>query len=190
MMQGGLLEALNAGMTAEALNTALQRAQIGAYPFAAASGDFDGDGMADVAVSLFDPASTSHPPQGVLLVFLCREGAFVPPAVFQEPATDRAWGVPTIQDAQDLNADGRAELLVSAAHCDETGLVCAERYAILGWSEGGLRDLLRDADQPFASAVPFVEDPDGDGIYDFVVITGEGQRLTWRYADGFWQRTP
>jgi len=189
-MGGAVQQALDAGMPLQTLNQALQQAQLGNYPYAAVEGDFDGDHLTDAAVSLIDPHTKTKPPQGVLLVFLCRKGKFAAPLVFQEPVTDRAWGAPIIHFAQDLNADGRTELVVSSAHCDPTGAVCEERYAILGWRDGGLRDLLRDAAQPLPSPVSSVEDPDGDGIYDFIVETGNGQRLVWHYHEGFWQRQP
>ncbi len=189
-MGGAVQQALNAGMPLQALNQALQRAQIGNYPYAAVEGDFDGDHLADAAVSLIDPYTKTKPPQGVLLVFLCRKGQFAAPLVFQEPATDRAWGAPIIHFAQDLNADGRTELVVSSAHCGPTGAMCEERYAILGWREGDLRDLLRDAGQPFSSPVASIADPDGDGIYDFIIETGDGQRLVWHYQNGVWKRQP
>jgi len=187
---GGVLQALNGGMPVSALNQVLQRAGIGNYPYAAVSVDLDGDGALDAVVSLADPHTQGKPPQGVLMVFLCRGRQFQQVATFMEPATTMAWGAPIIQFAQDLNADRRAELVVSAAHCNAQGVQCEERYAILGWRGDGLRDLLRDAEQPFPSPVPFVEDPDGDGVYDFIVETGDGQRLVWRYHQGVWVRQP
>ena len=189
-LSGAILQSLNGGMPVSALNQVLQRAGIGNYPYAAVSVDLNGDGALDTAVSLANPQSKTKPPQGVLLIFLCKSQQFQQTATYTEPVTTIAWGAPIIQFAQDLNADRRAELVISAAHCDAKGVNCAEHYAILGWRNGGLRDLLRDAGQAFPSPVPFVEDPDGDGIYDFVLETGDGQRLTWYYHQGVWTRQP
>ncbi len=190
IQQGALLQLLNQGVPLPNLDRALQYAGVGGYPQAVLSVDLNGDHKEDAVISLVDPHSKAHPPQGMLLIYLCQQGHFAQPYAFQEPATDRAWGVPIVHFAQDLNADGRTELVVSSAHCDPTGTVCEERYAILGWRDGGLRDLLRDADQPFPSPVSFVEDPDGDGICDFIIETGDGQRLVWHYQNGVWKRQP
>jgi len=189
-LKGALRQALNSGMPLPDLNRTLQRAGIGNYPQAALSVDLNGDHYEDAVVALIDPESKATPPQGVLLFFLCQNHALTQVAAFQEPASQNAWSAPIVHFAQDLDADGRTELVVSAAHCDDAGVICQERFAILAWRDGGLRDVLRDADQPFTSPVPFLEDPDHDGILDFVVETGEGERLVWHYANGFWQRQP
>ncbi len=185
--QQAILDALNAGLPVGELNRGLQAAHIGNFPHAAVGVDLNGDHAEDIVVSLFDPNSQTKPPQGVLLAFVCQGSSFGAPIVFVEPATGMAWGAPLLQFAQDLNADGKDELVISAAHCSQDGQVCRERYAILAWQNGGLVDLLQDADpQGYPSAVPYVEDPDGDGIYDFIVSTGSGKRLVWHYTKGVW----
>ena len=184
LLHGGLLQVLNAGMPLPNLDRALQRAGLGGYPQAALSVDMNGDHFEDAVVALLLSPQT-QPPQGALLIYLCNKGQYAPPVVFQEPADRYAWGMPIVHFAQDMNADGRTELVVSAVHCDTN---CAEKFAILGWRDGGLRDLLEDAAQPFPSPVPFLADPNGDGILDFIIETSSGERLVWHYQNGVWKR--
>ncbi len=187
LLHGGLLQVLNAGMPLPNLDRALQRAGLGGYPQAVLSVDMNGDHWEDAVVALL-LSPQARPPQGALYIYLCDQGRYAPPVVFQEPADRYAWGMPIVHFAQDMNADGRTELVVSVAHCDANDANCVEKFAILGWRDGRLRDLLEDADQPFASPVPFVADPNEDGILDFIIETGDGQRLVWHYQNGVWKR--
>ncbi len=187
LLHGGLLQVLNAGMPLPNLDRALQRAGLGGYPQAVLSVDMNGDHWEDAVVALL-LSPQARPPQGALYIDLCDQGRYAPPVVFQEPAGRYAWGMPIVHFAQDMNADGRTELVVSVAHCDANDAHCMEKFAILGWRDGRLRDLLEDADQPFASPVPFLADPNKDGILDFIIETGDGQRLVWHYQGGVWKR--
>ncbi len=182
-----VLQALNQGMPAPNLARALQRAGLGGYPFAALPVDMDGDHFEDVLVSLI-LAPQSVPPQGMLLVYICRQRKYTTPIAFMEPADRYAWGAPVTHFAQDMNADGRTEVVVSSAHCAADGVTCQEKFAILGWRDGHLIDLLANAAQPFPAPVATLADPDRDGRYDLIIQTGDGQRLVWHYRQGKWRR--
>ncbi len=185
-----LLKALNSGVRPAALNSLLHSAGIGNYPLAAVGVDLNGDRRQDVVVSIFDPNSKAKPPQGFMLFFLCTKGeGYKQVETFLEPVTSVSWSAPTIQFAKDLNADGKDEIVVASAHCDAQGANCVEKYAILAWQNGKLVDLLTNFPlQGIPNAVAQVTDPDGDHIYDFVVTTGEGKKLVWKYQNGVWKR--
>jgi len=185
-----LLKALNQGMRPAALNSLLHRAGIGNYPIAAVGVDLNGDHRQDVVVSIFDPNSKAKPPEGFMLFFLCTKGSgYKQVETFLEPVTSVAWSAPTIQFAKDLNADGKDEIVAASAHCDAQGANCVEKYAILAWQNGKVVDLLAGFPlQGMPNAVAQIADPDGDHIYDFVVTTGAGKKLVWKYQKGVWKR--
>jgi len=136
----------------------LFRYASGRFPLAAAIGDLDGDGAADVAVS--------NGERNVNVLLNSGDGAFA-------PAVDYPAGLSYAIILRDLDGDGRADLVV--ANEPVPGAV------------GDIAVLLNNGDGTFATAARYpmgtLENPflvaggdlDGDGDVDLVVL-GIGQR--------------
>jgi hypothetical protein len=189
-----ILGFLNQGGSPLELDSALYAAGVANQPRSVAAADLTGDGWQDVVVSIYDPASSSVPPGGLLLIYTCQEAHFIHSQ--REPSAE-AWGAPGIRYLQDLNADHRAELVTSSATCGAH--TCFEAVKILGWSGEGFENLLvgETTDLPYPDIR--LADPDGDGLFDLEVAgggfgsVGAGPQRTltrhWRYdsASGRWQ---
>lgn len=120
--------------------------EMGASPFALASGDFDGDGRRDLAVAESG---------GVRIVFL-RDDELLSSVATVEPASN-----PTVLAGGDADGDGLVDLLVAA-----TGGV----RLLYGDGVGGfVRANVLGLPVTFASAA--LVDVDGDGLLDAVSST-------------------
>jgi len=137
---------LNAGAAPAELAQRLSELGVANQPLAVMEADMSGDGKTDVAVSLFDPASTLTPPAGVLLVYTCQREAFG--LVVYQPTQPGAGG-PHLYTLQDLNADGLADLVDSEATCAAD--VCYETLRVWSWDGAGVTNQLsaETADLPY-----------------------------------------
>lgn len=184
---------LNNGGTPSDLDEALYNAGVANQPVAVKTADMTGDGQEEVVVSIFNPASQTMPPAGTLMIYACQSGAYQQD--YQQDSK-QAWGAPGIRYLQDLNADGKAELIASAGSCGAH--TCFEDVEILAWDGEQFKNLL-DGD---TKEIPYpdirITDEDGDGIYN-VEIAGSGygsvgagpqRNVTdiWRYdpSSGMW----
>jgi tetratricopeptide (TPR) repeat protein len=162
-----ILSFLNAGASPDELKSALDDLGIASQPTALLSGDLDGDGKTDLAVSVFDPTSSSFPPASALLVYLCEPGAYRQVFDDYRPLSSHLWYF------MDMNANGGGELVVSWAQCGVH--TCFEDVQILVWDGAALVNRLEGSSSELA--FPFIQmvDGDQDGVYDLEInATGPG----------------
>ena len=189
-----LIEAfLNAGGSVTELDAGLYQAGILSLPLGTTEADLTGDGWLDAAVSLYNPASPSVPPEGRLLIYICQENSY---RLAYQNTSEEFTGGQGLQFVQDLNGDGVIDLLTNSSTCGAH--TCYEDIQILVWNGAEFSNRLAEP----TSGLPYPEtkilDPDGDGIYD-LEVTGSGigsvgagpqrgERWLWRFqADsGFW----
>jgi len=128
-------------------------------PYAVAVGDFNGDGIADIAVT--NAGGIAVPYANTLFVLLGNgDGTFQPPAIYP------VGGAPTSVVVGDFNGDGIADLAVGSA------------------ASFNVTVLLGNGDGTFQSGVSYVSggpalslavgDFDGDGKADLVSVDGPG----------------
>lgn len=186
-------EYLNAGVSAQQLSEALYTAGVANLPTTVLAGDLSGDGKRDMAVSIYDPASSLVPPAGKLLVYVCQDGQYV--LALDQPTPENAGG-PHLYALQDLNADGRAELALSTATCGAN--TCFEALQILEWEGTALGNRLVGDSTDLPMPLVEVVGPDADGRYALQVSAsgfgsvGAGPQRdvtrTWTFqADGQWR---
>jgi hypothetical protein len=187
---------LNAGGDPAALNDQLYTGGVANQPVAAASTDLTGDGWLDEVVSIYDPASTTVPPAGRLLIYVCQDGQF---ELAYDQASAPGMGAPGIRYLQDLNNDGRAELVIGSPTCGAS--TCQEQVANLGFREGAFRNLLVGETTDLPEPDIRLSDPDGDRIFDLEIgggsfgSVGAGAQRTltrrWIYdpGTGLWDRS-
>ncbi|HJW89651.1 MAG TPA: VCBS repeat-containing protein [Anaerolineales bacterium] len=160
-----VLDFINAGGTLQDLDAALYAAGVANQPVAVASGDLTGDGVQDVIVSIYDPGSLVIPPEGVLLVYTCHAGQY---GLAHRQISEEGFGAPGIRYLQDLTNDGVDELVVSSAICGAH--TCFEDAQVLAWDGEGFVDKLEGSTSDLPYPDVRIEDPDGDGIFDIVVV--------------------
>jgi len=154
-----ILEYLNSGGEVDALNADRSHAEVG---------DLTGDGKNDVLVAVTSSDGETEPPLGTLLIYNCQAGQYV--LTFDLTPDSAYYGAPTIHFVQDMNADGKAEAVVSTSTCGAS--TCFEQEQILAWNGATYENLLEGAsdDLPY----PDVKMRDtGGGIYT-LDVTGTG----------------
>lgn len=187
-----LLGYLNAGASSQDLIQALDAAAIGNRPDSLLVGDMTGDGLNELAVSIFNPASSRLPPEGVLLIYLCREGGYE--LGLRRPSG----GGPHLWFMADMNADGGVELVVGDATCGAH--TCFEEVRILAWDGEAFVDRMAGETGELPYPTVELQDPEADGLIELAVTgTGAGsvgagpqRSVTWVFAynpeSGFWEK--
>lgn len=191
-----ILDFLNAGAGPEDLETALRDGGVAASPQPALWGDLTGDGKLDVGVSVFDPDSPLIPPSGTLLVYACQADHY---ALLHVQRPPEGWGGAQLWHLQDLNADGRAELVAGWQSCGAH--TCFQELQVLVWNREVIENRLSGSTAELPSPQVDVLDSDGDGFYH-VAVTAEGvgsagagppRPVTWVWAfdpeGGVWEKT-
>jgi hypothetical protein len=145
-LPGVIAAYLNGGATPDELAGVLGNAKLANPPNPVVSGDVNGDGLPDLAVSVANPASSTQPPAGELLVFTCANGAYRLGYTLGSMDTS---GAPAIQTIQDLNADGKAEIVTGLQTCGVH--TCFTAVQVLAWSGDGFQNRLigRTDDLPY-----------------------------------------
>jgi hypothetical protein len=140
-----------------------QRSAAGVGTKAVAVGDFNGDGILDIAAAN-QGADFSYAGSSLSVLLGNGDGSFQPPVDYQIGAG------PTAVAVADLNGDGKADLV-------------ATNYGFIG-SDPGVHVLLGNGDGSFAAPVTYVVpggpesvavgDLNGDGVCDLVVGSAQG----------------
>jgi hypothetical protein len=154
-----VLSYLNNGGELNVLNTKDSYANVG---------DLTGDGKNDVLVAVTSAEAETIPALGTLLIYNCLGGQYV--LAFDLTPDSAYYGAPTIHFVQDMNADGKAEAVVSTSTCGAS--TCFEQEQILAWNGTAYENVLDGAsdDLPY----PDVKMRDaGDGKYA-LEVTGTG----------------
>jgi len=162
-----VLEFLNSGGTIQKLDRELYSLEVDNQPLTTAVSDMTGNGINDVVVSIIDPQSEYILPGGKLLIFVCSENVYR--LVHHQDSIDNR-GAFGIRYLQDLNSDGRAELVTSSPSCGAH--TCFEDVQILGWDGEGFTDLLEGSADDLPSPDIRLLDPDEDGIFEIEVGSG------------------
>jgi hypothetical protein len=137
---------LNSGATHDELGAALSAASLGNPPNPVLAGDLNGDGKLDVVAAVVDPTSSSRPPAGEMLVFTCAGGAY---RLSYTLVSTQNSGAPAVQTVEDLNADGKAEIVAGQQTCGAH--TCFTSVQVLAWSGNGFQNRLtgRTDDIPY-----------------------------------------
>ncbi len=156
---------INGGATPKELDQALYEAGVENQPIGVASADMTGDGKTDMVVSIFNPSSDNIPPSGKLLIYICENGQY---KLEYEQISEKVWGAPGIRYLQDLDADGRAELVESSPTCGAS--TCFEDVKVQVWNGSGFRNRFEgnSTDLPFPDI--HISDPENDGYYQIEIV--------------------
>lgn len=142
----------------------------GVRPFAIAAGDFNGDGVLDLAVSASGDAATQQPPTAA--IFLGQGDGTFQPAQYMVIAENRVTGPAGSIAAADLNGDGNLDLVMTASN---------SIVILTGAGDG----TFQQAAFPTSSAASSVAlaDIDGDGKTD-LVISHAGEDMSYMLGNG------
>jgi hypothetical protein len=177
---------LSGGATPDELQQALQGANIANEPVAVLSGDMTGDGKMN-----WPYRSLTHfsnlPPAGFPLIFNCQNQYVL--ALNQADE-----GGPHLWFMQDLDADGRADLVDSSEVCGAH--TCFETARIRSWDGSAFANRLEGTTQERPYPEIDIQDPEGDGIFQLEVTgTGFGSvgagpspgiTWIWTFDPGYW----
>ena len=196
-----ILTYLNAGGTAQELGVDMEALGISnppplpdARPITAASADFTGDGLLDVAVSFINPESESVTPGGALVIYTCSTNVYIITHIEISPEFT---GAPAIISSTDLNNDNNADVIFSSTTCGAS--TCFEAVQILLWNGEFFEPRLEGstADLPYPDIQ--LVDYDQNGTYSLEIVgsgfgsVGAGPQrptgLVWDYNpdSGTWQ---
>jgi Ca2+-binding RTX toxin-like protein len=156
---------------------------------AVASGDFNGDGFADVIVGATYASGSEHYSGSAFVVF-GHAGDFTPTTSLNDPAVLRIDGASdsdlagsTLASAGDVNGDGYDDIIVGAMGVDaETGAAAGAAYVVFGHAgpfttmnlgaldgSTGFRINGVATDQQLGAAVSGGGDVNGDGYADLII---------------------
>jgi hypothetical protein len=132
-------------------------------PYSVAVGDLNGDGIADLAITIDDQTSPFN--QGIAVALGKGRGAFNPPVLFQSTSQSALFALPAPGYVKmvDLNQDGHLDLLYTNSGLSTVGLM-------YGKGNGTFYPPIESPAGSFAFDIAFA-DVNGDGIPD-VVTTG------------------
>ncbi len=136
----------------------------------ASVGDFDGDGLADLAGGGVDDFSSLTQKPGVVRVHSLVDGSEL--ARFDEERNTEGFGL-AVAGLSDGNGDGYGDLLIGAPHAGligGNGLASGSARLYSGLSGRRILDLNGDANQDhLGTAMAPAGDVNGDGLEDFLV---------------------
>lgn len=189
------LDFLNNGATVDELSDALNDRHVANQPISAISADMTGDKKLDVVVSVYNPTSQT-PPEGSLIIFVCQGDQYS--LALNQPTPEETIG-PIIWYLEDINGDGRADLVDSLATCGAN--TCFEEVRIISWEGDSFVNRLEGSTSDLPYPLVEIRDPDGDGVYD-LEVTGTGiasaeagpqrsMKRVWKYdpIDQRWQKS-
>jgi hypothetical protein len=144
-------------------------------------GDFNGDGIADLAVAN-GGTNSSTDPGSVSILLGNGDGTFR--AAVNYAAGEAPWSVAV----GDFNGDGHADLVVADFGRGHGSLASGTLSVLLGNGDGTFQAAQTYAGAWGASVA--VKDFNGDGILDLAVSGGLGVRVLLGNGDGTFQTTP
>lgn len=159
---------LNQGGTLQQLDQGLYDLGFLGQPQGITAGDFDGNAQLDLAVVFINPQSSAVTPQGELWIYLCQQGTYQ--AFEADVPTQTEPTSPIIKFVQDMNQDGAEELVASFASCGAH--TCFEYFAIFGWREDAIANLLEAGEEAVPSPQASLAGPDAEGYYALKIVSG------------------
>ena len=138
--------------------------EVGEGPVQAAAGDFDGDGLDDIAVTVRNAG-------GISVVLNDGTGAFTQPADFYA-AGEHTWGLTSV----DLDADGNVDLVATDAEGASIHLYRGRGDGTFT-AGGALR-------VGFSPRLAVADDVDADGDLDLLVANNDEEFVSLLRADG------
>lgn len=164
-----LQEYLNQGGLVEPLAAALQSTPAPNGNRAAVSRrDLTGDGLEDLAVTLYGAEQGSTRPSGSLLIFRCDKDRY---RLAYSTTPSQNVGPPVLMSVKDLNGDGLVELLYWRETCGAH--TCFKQVEILRWERSGFVGLFEGRSDDLPSPKIEITGPWNDGRYQ-IEITAEG----------------
>lgn len=129
--------------------------------------DLTGDGLEDLAVTVYEKIQTEEA-SGTLLIFRCDKNRY---RLAYSSAPARSLGPPILVTAQDLNADGKIEILYTRSTCGAH--TCFEQLQVLRWDRSSFRDLFEGRSDDLPSPDIHLAGPRSDGTYQ-IEISAQG----------------
>ncbi len=96
--------------------------------------DFTGDGSLEVAVAFINPLAESFPPEGMLAIFTCRNGAYETLYSY----TPGEWANVALVGGEDLNGDDNPELVFADVTCGAH--TCWHTLHVWSWDGAAFRE--------------------------------------------------
>lgn len=160
-----ILAYLNQGASRDALDNALYERGFASMPVPVVEGDMTGDGFNEIVVSVFDPDSNRYPPEGQLLIYVCRDQMY--DLVYDEPGTADYPGAPHIWYWEDMDKDGMMDVVISNSACGAH--TCLEAFKVLSWNGDRIVNRLAGRAEEFAYPDAQITDLDKDGFYELAI---------------------
>ncbi|MDX1601166.1 MAG: hypothetical protein R3191_06600 [Anaerolineales bacterium] len=130
--------------------------------------DVDGDGWVDLAFIVRGSQSNGIVTPGTLLVFHCSQNSYQ--LVYTAP--DRPdLSAPAVHSSEDLNVDGRDEILISRRSCGAH--TCTAQVELLQWRGGSLENRLQGPTDDLPSPAIEVR-PGSEGEPNRIAVTATG----------------
>jgi len=96
--------------------------------------DFTGDGSPEVAVAFINPLAESFPPEGMLAIFTCRNGAYETLYSY----TPGEWANVALVGGEDLTGNGNTELVFADVTCGAH--TCWHTLHVWSWDGAAFRE--------------------------------------------------
>ncbi|MFP3853474.1 MAG: hypothetical protein ACLFWD_04170, partial [Anaerolineales bacterium] len=90
--------------------------------------DLNGDGLVDLAYTLTDSSAESVVTPGTMFVYLCSQGQY---ELIYSSASSSELSAPEVISSEDLNDDGRQELLISQRRCGAHTCTAEVKFLLL-----------------------------------------------------------
>ncbi|KAA3644997.1 MAG: hypothetical protein DWQ07_16485 [Chloroflexi bacterium] len=169
-----ILDYLNAGGTAEELAVDMEALGINnppplpdTAPITAASADFTGDGLLDIAVSFINAEVQSATPPGMLVIYTCSTNIY---SISHLEISSESNGAPAIVSSIDLNNDLLADVIYSNTNCGAS--TCFQSVQILTWNGEFFEPRLEGSTNELPYPDIQLVDYDQDMIYSLEIVSG------------------
>ncbi|MEK6255969.1 MAG: hypothetical protein N2C13_01470 [Chloroflexota bacterium] len=161
------LEFINAGGPAASLQSNLEELNIANDAPTVFEADLTGDKKNDLVVSFIEPDPQSFPPVGALLIYICLGDKYT---LAHIEYAGEILSAPRMLYVQDLNADGKVDVLYSSSTCGAH--TCFEDTNILSWNGTDFDKRIDEGTQDLPFPNLQITDYDRDGIYSIEMTSG------------------